>query len=375
MFWQHEYLREGATMTRGQTYRIDLPETGLVSGLMLKVSANCTSGATLADPKWRLLDFLPTIEVIGNGATVIKSLSAKHLHFLSWLHQGIVPPHFWRNYATNTQFDYIPILFGRGLFDPTYGLDLSRWDNVELRVTNDASATYYGTDLSVSIMQYFLRGAGGGFQGYLRSELWRQWATVQNETRYFILPTEYPITGLYLRALPAVTAGMSDTGFSNLMADIDLSVGGGATKLYKGGLDDLVVSNYLERGAEVITSGLADLTADKGVDVGVGRMFGWSTTSGSKDGAVSAVIPTMIADATDNTISFEAGEADSPVEFMTRGMAYQNMAYLLHDQDLSPDWTLDPKRDGETRLNITTANSATAAGGTDEIVLERLVTA
>lgn len=373
MYKQLEYLREAVAMTLGETYQLDLPKTGRLSGFILKLSAPCTSGATLAVATWRLLDFISKIEVIANGATVIKSLTGIQAMFYAWKHQGIVPPHFWRNYATNTQFEYIPILFGRFLGDPDYGLDLERFDNLELRITNNSSATYHSSTISVSVLQTFIRESANPFKGYIRSELWREWTTVSDETQYFILPTEYPICGIDLRALPPVTSGLSNTGFANLMDDIDFSIQGGTKKLYKGGLDDLIVQNYLERGAEIITSGLADINADRGIDVGIGRMFGWSGISGSKDGAVSATIPTMLADATDNTIAFEAREADSPVEFICRGMGFQNVGWLLHNQDLLPELAIDPNRDGECRLNIHTRSGATYASGTNQVLLERVV--
>jgi hypothetical protein len=373
MYWQHEYLREGATMTRSQTYRIDLPKTGQLSGILLKVTAPSVSAAFANGGDWRLLDYLGLIEVIGNGATVIKSLQAKNLHFTAWLHQGIVTPHFWRNYATNTQFEYILILFGRYLFDTDYGLDLGKWDNVELRVTNTATASTHGSDPTVSIVQYFLRQNPGSFRGYIRSEIWREWTTVTDETKYFVLPTEFPISGIYLRALPATTTGMSDTGMSNLMDDVDFSIQGGTLQLFKGGIDDLIVSNYLDRGAEIITSGEWYGNADKGIDVSVGRMFGWAGVWGAKGGAAATVDQTMIADATDNTISFEGAQADEVAEFITRGLAFHNHGYLLHNHLLVPDFMIDPKRDGEVRLNIHTANSATADNGTNQVVLERLV--
>jgi hypothetical protein len=373
MLMQKEYLRESVTMTRGQTYRIDLPEIGLLSGLQLKFSASATTGLGLAGGAWRLLDFLTTIEVIGDGATVIKSFQAKTAEFVDFLRCGIVPVHKWRNYATNTQNEYIHLLFGRYLGDPLYGLDLSKWKNVELRITNTSSATYHGTDITLSILGTYFVNPGHSFGGFLRTETWREWTTVTDETKYHVLPVEYPISGIYLHALPAVTSGMSDTGFANLMDDIDFSVNGGQQRLYKGGLDDLIIENRMETGREPIVSGLADVNADSGIDVGIGNMFGWATASGSKDGAVSAVIPTMIADATDNTISFEAREADSPVEFMARGTGFMNHAYLFHSQNLEQENLLTAAALGELRLNIHTRNSATADNGTNRVILERLV--
>lgn len=373
MYKQLEYLRSGDSMPLGVTYQQDLPKSGMLSGLLLKISGDCVSGASLGGGNYRLLDFLPTLEIIANGSTVINSLSAKHLHFLAWLRQGVLPPHNWRNYATNTQFDTLLILFGRKLWDQQYGLDLGRYDNVQLKITNSASAAYYGAALGLDILQYWLRDFAGGFQGYLRKELWRSWATVQNETQYLLLPTEFPMSGIFLRALPNVSNGKSITNMGSLMYDIDFSIDGGVKRLYKGGLADLTQVNYLDKGQLALTAAELDLTADKGVDVGLGRIFGWAAVSGSKDGAVSAVVPTEEADDTDNTISFEAREVDAPIEVINMGYAPHNMAWLLDVPDLDPAAMIDPKRDGETRLNIQTRDTASAAGGTNEVILERVV--
>lgn len=374
MYKQLEYLREGVTATRGQTYRIDLPETGLLSAIFLKAEAPCTSGATLADENWRLQDLLGTLEVIGNGATVIKSADYKNFDFVNWLRNRVSPIAAWRNYATNTQIEYLPLLFGRSLYDKDYGLDLSKWDSVEFRLTNSSSATYHGSDLTISLLLAYWREHSGGFRGYLRTEKWREWTTVQNETKYNTLPSEFPISGVYVRALPDTTSGKADTNGSNCMYDIDFSMGGGTKRIYKGGLDDLALLNYYEHGGELIVSGLADVNADRGISVSLLRALGWSGISGSKDGAVSTVDITMEADATDGTVSFEAREADSPIEFMVKGYGYQNSGWLWHSQECNPEDLLDPATAGEIRLNIQTRDAAAAADGTNQILLERVVT-
>src|SRR5574341_404980 len=96
MYKQLEYLRESDTWTRGASYRIDLPEQGLLSFIFAKVSANCASGATLADELWRLQDHLATVELIGNGATVINSAEWKQLEYRHWLRNKSNPLNAWR---------------------------------------------------------------------------------------------------------------------------------------------------------------------------------------------------------------------------------------------------------------------------------------
>jgi hypothetical protein len=374
MYKQLEYLREAVTMTRNQTFRLDLPKTGQLSAMLLRISANCTSGATLADPAWRLSDFLGKIEVIGNGATIIKSYDFIDVLFTTWLHQGIVPPHFWRNYATNTQFTYALILFGRYAGDQEYGLNLDRWDSVELRITNTATATYYSTDLTLSILHTWIRESTGPFKAYIRSEEWRRWTTAQAGVDYELLPSEFPICTLGIHAVPHVTTGMYDTNAGHLAEDIDFSKNGGTKQIFKGGMDDLLVQNYLERGAEVLFGGQADVTALNGIPVSIARMFNWVAGASSKSGTVATVDATMESDDTDGSIQFEARQADHPIQFMVRGMGPYNYSWLIANLDLDPAQNLDPKVDGECRLNITTNNAAAAANGTIRLLLERVVT-
>jgi hypothetical protein len=365
---QRTYVREGVTMPLGQTYQIDLPKTGMLSSLLLKVQGSTVSGASAADPKWRLIDFLTLIEVIGNGSTVIKSFLAKSCQYEEFLRTGVVPTHKWRNYATNTQMEFIHLLFGRSIGDTDYGLDLSMWNSVTLKITNIGSATFYGADLSLSMLATYLINPSGGFKGYLRTETFQEWTTVADATNYLILPSEYPIAGIFLRALPDVTTGMQKTGFA-----IDFTIGGGQTQLYEGGLDDLLIENRQEQGLNVLTAGEAYVTADKGIATGIGNMFGWSGIAGSHAGVVSTVVPTMLGDATDGTVSFEAYTADVPIEFMAMGNGYHQHAYLHFNKGLDPNFMVDPKVDGEVRLNIHTKNDANAAGGTNDVILERLV--
>jgi len=376
MYWQSEYLREAATMTRNSTYRIDLPEQGLLSALVLEFSAAPVSGASADGVNWRLGDFIGKIEVIGNGATVIKSYNLREADFLCWLHQGIMRPHFWKNYATQTQLDYGLLLFGRMFKDSEFGLDLSRWDNVELRITNSATSSDLGEDISVDIKQIFLREpAGVGFGGYLRSEIWREWTTVVDETKYHTLPVEFPISTIGLLCIPGVDAdNVEETALSNLADDIDFKMRGGTRQIFKGGLDHLLIENYLERAAYVMTATQNVTTADKGFDVGIGRVIGGAWGAGSQDGAGAATIPTMEAPRHSFTQKAETSEADSPISSLWYGMAPFNYSWLWHEHNLRPEFLLKPRDDGPVELNIHTRNNSAADNGTNRILLERLVT-
>jgi hypothetical protein len=373
MYKQLEYLRENDTFTVGGTYRKDLSDSGMLSALLLKIDGTCVSNATIEGGPWRMIDHISKIEVIANGATVIKSLNGKQAQFIDWKRLKKVPPAWWRNYATNTQQDYIWLLFGRKLWDTEYGLDLSRFDSVELRVTNSSSSTYHSA-ISIGVLQYYLRELPGAFRGFLRSEEFRSWTPVQNATEYLSLPTEFPIAGIYLWSLPAATNYVSDTGYANPMDDIDFKIGGGTKQVYKGGLDDLGISDYMDDAGEVMTAGHLFNHADYGADIGLGRPFGGAWGAGSKSGSGCSTVPTMEADPTLPTIKPEAFDGSDSIEFILRGVAYHQQVALHFSPNLTEDELLIPSRDGVMTLNIHTADSSSADAGTNAVTLERVVT-
>ena len=373
-YFQREYLREGVLMALNQTYREDLPKDGMLTSLLLKVNATPVDDAFDAGGNYRILDYITQIEIIGNGSVVIKSLDAKSCQFLPWLHQGVTMPSRWRVSVVEEQFDYFMIIFGREDEDTEFGLDLSKWDNVEIRISNNATATQYSTGITLSVLQKFLRDPQGVFGGYLRSEVWRQWTTVANEVMYLELPTEYPISGIYLQATPDVTNGIADANFASLMEDIDFTIKTGVLRLYKGGLDHLAVFNYLDRGKYVITANTLDVAADVGYDMGIGQPVGFGGILTPTDGAVAVINQSLDGSELNNTIEYEAVEAASPQALISFGHSYHSMAWLLHEHMLRPEFMLDPNTQKEINLNIQTANAAGSADGLNKVILERLVT-
>lgn len=375
MFLQREYVREGVAMALNDTFKLDLPEHGLLSGILLRISGNQISGYGQGAHDWRIIDEISKIAVLLNGATICKSLTGYQAQALAFYDQGVLPPGSWRNYATNTQFEYILINFGRYLGDPDFGLDLSRFDNVELQITNTATSSDF-TSFSVSVQGLYLRAAPSGqFKGYMRTEEWRSWTTVSDEWKYNDLPTEHLIRRVLLQAIPDQDADFNnESDMSNLMDDVELSLDTGQVRIYKGGIDDLMRENYLDTGKPVITGGQAYMLADDGIDTGVGRAFTFVGGSVSKDGAGSATIPTLAADELSGTIKPETYEADSPINFLSIGMAPFYTA--LFDFNLGWDvgnW-LDPNSRKTVKLDIHTRSGASYADGRNAIVLDRLVT-
>ncbi|KKL09137.1 hypothetical protein LCGC14_2568860 [marine sediment metagenome] len=376
-YLQREYVRENVGMTLNDTYLLDLPKSGRLMSLLIRITGSQVSGYGQGEAAWRIIDKISKLEVLGDGSEIIKSLTGYQVQALAFYDQGITSPDKWRNYATNMQQCYLLVNFGRWMGDVEMGLDLGRFSNVELRLTNTATAASHFSDLTVSILGYYLREPGGvPYLGYIRSEEWRAWTTVQDETQYLELPTQLPIRRVMLRAFPDLDTDFVDkTNLNNLMDDIEYSYKTGALRVYKGGLDDLVVDNYLMHGKYALVGGAAYQLADDGIDISLGQAYMHVGSAGSQDGAGAATIATLETSRNGPALKSETYEADSPINVMAQGAAYHLTALLRHDFDPNPATWLNPGPSGmgNVLLNIHTRDSSSSANGNNSVVLERLV--
>lgn len=373
-FLQREYVRENVAVTLNETYKLDLPEHGLLTSLLIRISGNEASAYGQNGGDWRIIDRITKVAVLLNGATVCKSLTGYQAQALAFYDQGVIPPGDWRNYATNTQFEYMLINFGRYMGDSDFGLDLSQFNNVELQITNDATATEF-SGLTISVLGIYLRGSTTGkFNGYLRSEEWRSWTTVADETKYNDLPVEHVIRRIMLQAIVPVDASNVDTtSNSNLMDDIELGLDTGQVRVYKGGIDDLMRENYLDTGKPIVIGGSPYHLADKGIDLGLGRIIAYAQGAGSQDGAGAGTIPTLESARTNGILKPETYEADSPMNLIVVGMSPFYTAQFDFNLNWDANNWLDPNQRKTVKLDIHTRNAASAAGGRNAIVLDRLV--
>ena len=373
-YWQYEYLREDVTMTRNTTYRIDLLEQGLLSAIQIRMSASSVSDAFATTHNWRICDFISKIEVIGNGSTVIKSLSGQELQALQFFDTGIASLDYWLSYGACTQRFNVMLLFGRYLFDTIFGLDLARWNNVELRITNTATSTYFGQDISVSLLCYYLRDFSGSFRGYMRTEEWKTWTTAQNTWEYLELPTENTIRRVIMQLIPARSAAnIESTGMSNLADDIEVSLKTGLIRVYRGGIDDLMRMNVIMLKRLVMTYPQFYMTNDYGRNVGIGYVLGNAVSGGAMNAAVTNVKPNIEVGNTAGHQKQTAYGGDSSFQGLFVGQCPENCLLLPFNIPDEPEFYLDPEMQKTVKLDIHTRDSSSAASGTINVVLDRLV--
>jgi len=361
-------------MTANAQYILDLPRSGYLGSLLLRISNSCAGAVHLTSELDRIVDFITKVEVIKNGSTIVKSLAGDAVQALAHFDQGVGVPDQWRTYSSNTQWAYFVINFGRYLFDKDYGLDLGAANRVELKITNTfTAATGWATSPAVDVIGKFYRGTDiNPFRGYMRSEEWRSWTTVANKTEYFELPTDMRIRRILLQTISDRTNGIADCDPDDLMYTVKYGLKGHTMLVFNDSIHYLRFANWYDYGREVLTSGQAYKTADYGFPIGLARQFGWGDGAGSGDGDPASTIPTIEA-TDDDTITARSYEADHPINWISRGWGFHDMAVLRHDYSLDPTNWLDPEANKVVRLDITTRNSAGAADGTNKIILDRLV--
>lgn len=375
MYWRHEYVREAEAMTLGGTYKLDLPQHGQLGSILLRVTGSTISGLGAAAAKWRIIDFLSKITILADGAQIIKSLTPYQVQALCYFDQGKFPPGRWGNYATNSVNEHLLLNFGRWLYDPDMGLDLGRFNNVQLQIDNTATAggATDWNNLTVSVLPCYKEEAGV-FSGYIRGEEWRAWTTVADQTQYNDLPVEGRLRRILLQAIPNLDAShVEKTNMANLMDDVDFSLDTGRSRVLKGGIDDLMRLNNIKVGTPVLSGAEIVKTADEGADISLGYVDSFAHGSGSHDGAGSAVIPTLEAGRTSFTAKPETSEADSPIQALFMGMAPFMCVELPYGDAYDPTTYLDLRARATVALNIHTRNLADAASGRNAIVLERLI--
>lgn len=136
MYYKEQRYEKAKASTFASTHVVELPDTGLVDSLSLFFRATNASDPTAYAPS-NLHHHITKIEIIGNTDKTLFSLSGEEALAKAYRKTGALPPFKQQEYGSVSQDLTIPIFFGRKFKDGRYALDISKWDKVELKVTND----------------------------------------------------------------------------------------------------------------------------------------------------------------------------------------------------------------------------------------------
>jgi len=380
MFWQREVLRSGIGMTFNQPYEYDLPKNGLLGSLVLYIRSTQNGYPFLTARKWRLIDYISKVELIGDGVEVIKSFDGRQALASAFNDQGgIEPPSMWRHYSNTPHRQWIPLHLGRRLMDELHALDLSRFAQVTLKVTNDATSTEFTTDIKIDVIAYWLREYAGTLLGYYREEEWKKWTPAAAAVEYSDLPVGLPIRRILLRGRPAVDTAdaKNNSSMHRLMSDIEFTLRTGMVRVYKGSLEDLGHLSVLELGGFAECRGAIDRTQGYGFECGVGYVLqnlGYGTSDA--DG-ISTALSNMRMDIQDSAQEMGYRSGNGQLGWLVRGHGYMHNVPLFASVKDDDSDLLDPERDKTVKVDIECQSGTTVTGTSvnaeNAIILSRLV--
>ena len=121
------------TLSNAEVWDIELPESGLLSAILIGIRA--TNGTTSNKEDWphELVDEI----AIKDGSKVLHSLTGGLEQATAALDTKVLPQDFYTEAPSLYQRGYFPVLFGRYLRDPKYGLNLGKYKNPKLFVDFD----------------------------------------------------------------------------------------------------------------------------------------------------------------------------------------------------------------------------------------------
>lgn len=374
MYRQWEKLADGVAMTLNSTYTLDLLQrTGYLAGLWLEFSGAQVSPLGLAGGNWRIIDYLTNIEVRLNQNPTGFALNGRLAQAVAGYRLGQLPYGNWRNYASNTQREIIPILFGTSPWDTRRYLDLSRMNAVQLRIANNATSSQF-TDISVTVYALWLRDVQAATQGYVRRELYREYAPTAGSTDAQYLPVEFPLLGVYVQGDPGLDAnGRVNTSPQNLLYNVRFALKSRQIDLYNDQIAHLmhyspVLFDYLG-----LSGGINYLNNGKEHDVGIAHVDQFLISAGTKLATAATVIPTTEGDENNPTQNQYGFQADTLNAFLARGKGFHNLIPLWMDKTPDLSELIDPKANEQVTVDILTRSTATVTSAQIRTVLERLV--
>jgi len=368
--WRYATIVDPLTLTDNDTDNIDLPQEGVISKLEIELIN--TNAAAISDVhRRRLAEHITNLSITGDTNDIIFDMNAMQARSFAMDTEGKIPPELCRCYDSAVQKTVVPIYFGRGARDEEYGLDLSKWTNVKLALTNDFAAAWFAANGgSVTVRALW------SFDSEIHPERYLAKATVDEGavktanmwSRPVILPVRYPIRRIGVEGyIPTENTG-SDVGkpkadLLTSIEDIKFTKRARKDMIWHDSLRQLFRFNTDEYGHELLESYMdhGDPANALWTDTALGRCE-------LANMAIAGVAPTLVNDWPQPALNFNRhltmtqwpNTAGTHAAIMAAGRGYNSTGFfrfytwtpneLFGDQ--MEDW-LNPGPDGDGVCEIT----------------------
>lgn len=173
MYWKQHRAYKSDPMSNTDTWKEELPEKGILSGILLQM--RMINASAINDyNKARLIDHLTKLEVTDGGTETMFSMTGQELRAQNFYDEGRVSHEMAILDGTHYQRTSLFVPFGRYFKDEEYMLDLSAWDSVYMEITNDLTTTYCADKETVVDVQLILaEDLGVAPVNYIKNYEWR----------------------------------------------------------------------------------------------------------------------------------------------------------------------------------------------------------
>jgi len=195
-------------------YRKDLPKTGYVSAV--DIGVRFTNGATVS-ATGDALDIFNHISLLFNGTNYRFHMKGQDVYRYNWVKGGRPMPAVFTQVASATQEVWFRIPLGRFIGDPFFGLDLSKFRNVQLQL--DYALSNFGTvgthiitgTIAFTVLLHeFVYPQVPAFRGMICAREFWTGTTVASRTTLEYLPSQNPLAGVFVSATEDAIADGTD---------------------------------------------------------------------------------------------------------------------------------------------------------------------
>lgn len=327
-------LENWSSVSDAGTTTYDLKTKDLISRLL--VGFRATNGAT-DNKDVNPARVISKVELV-DGSTVLKSLSGQQAFANYFYDSRVLPTYFYSARPSAVQYVYLPLNFGRVLYDPDLSLDPKMFNNLQLKLTwnlaaiRAVGATGFVTgSAGVKIIANIIEDAPQP-SGFLMDKEIYQFTSVASGDQKIDIPTDYPMRRIITRSYEAATAMATNITNHKLSIDNDKYIP------FNLSTDDMI-AHYQGYWPEH----LLDLKLFADDTDTVETWTGFLSNAVATGGTASTIVDLTTDTASRVTIASktDAGVAsnDNPVNLRVGGYAIENtVAYTFGRWNVPSEW-------------------------------------
>jgi len=220
MYFRQDRKWKNETQTEATTFSEALPDAGILDSILLTVRVKNNS-ALYDQAKRNIWDHITKIVVKADGVEAFKDVWGPTLLAEYAIQYGRLPPGYIDEMSANYQTLVFPILFGRKWKDGGFALDLSKFGETRLEITNDYTTSELDATKNIwfDIDLWFLENAARPPNFIGTSQISSHTWTGNSQEKTFKVPTKYKVRRIFLGCesfMSAATSSQTNKAWRNL---------------------------------------------------------------------------------------------------------------------------------------------------------------